>query len=169
MNSDLPFPPVTPKEYERLATFRYALRRFLRFSEEAAITAGIPPQQHQALLAIKGFVAGGQPMTVGEVAERLQIEPHSAVGLVQRLLKEGWVEKEQGLQDKRQMQLRLSARGEEVLGRLSSVHREELRRIAPQLQALLDQWVEPPASPEVGPQGQGGSQTFAGHPPSTTE
>ncbi len=135
---------MTPQEYERLATFRYALRRFLRFSEEAAIAAGIPPQQHQALLAIKGFAAGGRPISVGEMAERLQIEHHSAVGLVQRLIKEGLVEKEQGQEDKRQMLLRLSARGDEVLGKLSSVHREELRRLAPQLQTLLHQLVEPP-------------------------
>ena len=135
--------PVTPQEYERLASFRYALRRFLRFSEEAAIAAGIPPRQHQALLAIKGFAAGGQPITVGEMAERLQIEHNSAVGLVQRLIKEGLVEKEQGQRDKRQMQLRLSARGDEVLGQLSSVHREELRRIAPQLQSLLNEWSTP--------------------------
>ena len=139
MQTDPEQTPVTPSEYERLADFRYALRRFLRFSEEAAIAAGIPPQQHQALLAIKGFTESDGPMTVGRLAERLQIEPHSAVGLIQRLLKEELVQREQSLQDKRQVQLRLSARGEEILARLSSVHREELRRVAPQLQTLLEQ------------------------------
>ena len=132
---------VSPAEYARLAAFRYTLRRFLRFSEEAAIAADMPPRQHQALLAIKGFSAEDQPITVGELAERLQVEPHSAVGLVQRLLKEDLVQKQQAPQDRRQMQLRLSARGEEILANLSSVHREELRRIAPQLQTLLDQLV----------------------------
>ncbi len=136
-----PFEPtsVTQAEYERLAAFRYALRRFLRFSEDAAITAGVPPHQHQALLAIKGFSAGDEAMTVGELAERLQIAHHSAVGLVQRLIKEDLVEKQQGQRDRRQMQLRLSARGDEILARLSAVHREELRRIAPRLQTLLEQ------------------------------
>jgi DNA-binding MarR family transcriptional regulator len=131
---------VTPVEYERLASFRYALRRFLRFSEEAAIAAGVPPHQHQALLAIKGFSGQDQPITVGELAERLQIAHHSAVGLVQRLIKEDLVQKQQALQDRRQMQLRLSTHGEEILSKLSSIHREELRRIAPQLQTLLDQF-----------------------------
>ena len=130
---------VTLAEYQRLADFRYALRRFLRFSEEAAIAADIPPQQHQALLAIKGFSAGGGAITVGELAERLQIAHHSAVGLVQRLIKEDLVQKQPGEQDRRQMQLRLSPHGDEILARLSSVHREELRRIAPQLHQLLDQ------------------------------
>ena len=135
---------VTLAEYRRLADFRYALRRFLRFSEEAAIAAGIPPQQHQALLAIKGFSADAGSITVGELAERLQIAHHSAVGLVQRLIKEDLVQKQQGGQDRRQMQLRLSARGEEVLAQLSSVHREELRRIAPRLQTLLEQLADTP-------------------------
>ena len=139
MNPPPPSTQVTPAEYERLASFRYALRRFLRFSEEAAIAAGVPPHQHQALLAIKGFSADDRLITVGELAERVQIEHHSAVGLVQRLIKEELVQKQQGQQDRRQMQLRLSARGDEILAQLSSVHREERRRIAPQLQTLLDQ------------------------------
>ena len=99
---------VTPAEYQRLAAFRHALRRFLRFSEEAAIAAGIPPQQHQALLAIKSFLVGGHPVTIGVLAEQLQIEHHSAVGLVQRLIKEDLVRKHQGQQDRRQMQITLS-------------------------------------------------------------
>lgn len=136
-------PSITAAEYRRLANFRYALRRFLRFSEEAAIAADIPPHQHQALLAIKGFSVDSQSITVGELAERLQIAPHSAVGLVQRLLKEDLVQKQQGQQDRRQARLRLSPRGDEILARLSSLHREELRRIAPQLQALLEDLTAP--------------------------
>ena len=139
MNPPLPPAAVSPAEYERLAAFRYALRRFLRFSEEAAIAAGLPPQQHQALLAIKGFAADRGAITVGELAERLQIAPHSAVGLVGRLIKEDLVQKQPGQQDRRQMQLRLTPRGDQTLETLSTVHREELRRIAPQLQRLLEQ------------------------------
>ena len=127
-------------DYERLAAFRYTLRRFLRFSEEAAITAGIPPQQHQALLAIKGFRSDpARPMHVGDLAEWLQIAPHTAVGLVNRLIKEELVKKEQGTHDRRQMQLSLTSHGEAVLASLSAVHRQELRRLTPQLRKLLDQ------------------------------
>ena len=135
----LPSPVISPADYERLAAFRYALRRFLRFSEEAAIAAGIPPQQHQALLAIKGFRSEPvRPMYVGDLAEWLQIAPHTAVGLVNRLIKEELVKKEQGAHDRRQMQLSLTGRGESVLESLSRTHREEVRRLTPALRKLLD-------------------------------
>src|SRR5262245_16083828 len=75
---------VSRVEYEALAALRFGLRQFLRFSEEAAHAAGITPQKHQALLAIKGF-PGRSRVTVGELAERLQIRHHSAVGLVDRM------------------------------------------------------------------------------------
>src|SRR5260221_2588954 len=74
-------------QYETLAAFRYALRRFIRFSEKAAEVAGITPQQHQALLAIKGF-PGRDRVAVGELAERLQLHHHSTVGLIDRLVAE---------------------------------------------------------------------------------
>ena len=69
---------VTQGEYQALASLRYSLRQFLHFSEQAAGEAGLTPQQHQALLAIKGF--GGAQLTIGELAERLQLRHHSAVG-----------------------------------------------------------------------------------------
>ena len=138
-------PMVSQADYERLAAFRYAMRRFLRFSEEAAIAAGIPPQQHQALLAIKGFRSeGAQPMYLGDLAEWLQIAPHTAVGLVNRLVKEELVNKEQGTRDRRQMQLSLTEHGESVLESLSVTHREELRCLTPQLRQLLDQIADEP-------------------------
>ena len=74
-------------QYEALAAFRHALRKFLRFSETAAQAAGVTPQQHQALLAIKGF-PGRDQVTVGELAERLQLRHHSVVGLIDRLVLE---------------------------------------------------------------------------------
>ena len=127
---------VTDAEYQALANFRYALRRFLRFSEDAAHEAGLAPQQHQALLAIKGF-RDESPMTIGELAERLQIRHHSAVGLVDRLGSEGLVARKQSKTDRRQVHLTLTARGEAVLERLSAQHREELRRAGPEIADLL--------------------------------
>ena len=81
---------VTQTEYELLAAFRYALRQFLRFSEEAAKGIGMTPQQHQALLAIKGF-PGRDRVTIGELAERLQLEPQKVAGLIRRLEDDGFL------------------------------------------------------------------------------
>ena len=128
--------PVTKAEYETLAAFRYALRQFLRFSEEAAQTVGLAPQQYQALLAIKGF-PGRDRILIGELAERLQIRHHSAVGLVDRLVAQGLVAREQAQTDRRQVYVVLTEHGADVLGRLAAVHRDELRHIGPQLNALL--------------------------------
>lgn len=127
---------VTDAEYQALANFRYALRRFLHFSEDAAHQAGLAPQQHQALLAIKGWPDPNQ-MTVGQLAERLQIRHHSAVGLVDRLVAEKLVTRSQSKTDRRQVNLELTEQGEAVLERLSAQHREELRRAGPEIESLL--------------------------------
>lgn len=127
---------LTKSQYEDLAEFRFALRHFLKFSEDAATDAGITPQQHQALLAIKGF-PGRDHVTVGELAERLQIKHHSAVGLVDRLVTEQLVMRESSDADRRSVNVRLTTHGEEVLSLLSSAHREQLRRIGPELHRLL--------------------------------
>jgi DNA-binding MarR family transcriptional regulator len=123
-------------DYERLAEFRYLLRQFLIFSEQAAERAGLTAQQHQALLAIKGFGAA-QPLTVGELAGRLGIKPHSAVGLVDRLLAKSLVRRQAGAHDRRQVMLALTAQAERLLARLSAAHRAELERLAPLLRTLL--------------------------------
>jgi DNA-binding MarR family transcriptional regulator len=128
-------------QYELLAAFRYALRQFLHFSEEAAHAAGITPQQHQALLAVKGF-PGRDCVTVGELAERLQLRHHSAVGLVDRLVAERLVARTPSARDRRQVYVQLTSRGENVLGRLSSTHNEQLKRIAPELILRLKQLAE---------------------------
>lgn len=128
---------VGKAEYETLAALRYALRKFLRFSEEAAHAAGLTPQQHQALLAIKGF-PGRDSITVGELAERLQLRHHSAVGLADRLVSSRWVVRKQDTVDRRQVYLSLSARGETVLQELSAAHKEQLRRVGPEIGQLLD-------------------------------
>lgn len=126
----------TKADYEMLAEFRYSLRQFLRFSENAAKEAGLTPQQHQALLAIKGF-PGRDFVTVGELAERLQIRHHSAVGLADRLAKENLVVRTRNPKDHRQVYLQLTRVGESILEKLSSTHRTELRRIARQIDLIL--------------------------------
>jgi DNA-binding MarR family transcriptional regulator len=121
-------------DYRHLAEFRYFLRQFLSFSEEAARAAALSPQQHQALLAIRGF---GGKLTVGELAERLAIKPHSAVGMADRLVESGLVVRQPGSRDRRQVMLSLTRAGQRKLEKLSKAHREELKRLAPLLKALL--------------------------------
>jgi DNA-binding MarR family transcriptional regulator len=123
-------------DYRLLAEFRYGLRQFLAFSEEAALKAGLAPQQHQALLAIKGF-AGRDDPTIGQLAERLLIRHHSAVGLVDRLVDGGFLRRNAGEEDRRRVSLSLTPKGEAVLAKLSSAHRAELRRMTPLLKPLL--------------------------------
>ena len=128
--------PVSKGEYEVLAAFRYALRQFMHFSEEAALSMGLTPQQHQALLAVKGF-PGRDRVTIGELAERLQIKHHSAVGLVNRLVTQGLMVREADEQDRRQVFVSVTDYGEDVLAKLSVAHREELNRIGPHLNQLF--------------------------------
>ncbi len=123
-------------EYETLADLRYSLRQFLHFSEEAAHGAGLTPQQHQALLAIKGF-PGNRNITIGELAERLQVRHHSAVGLVDRLVLKKFVVRKQHTPDRRQVDLALTELGDSMLEKLSAAHKEQLRRIGPRIESLL--------------------------------
>jgi DNA-binding MarR family transcriptional regulator len=127
---------VTQAEYETLAAFRYALRRFLHFSEKEAKAAGVTPQQHQALLAIKGF-PGRERVTIGEFAERLQLRHHSAVGLVDRLVAKKLALRLKSEGDSRQVFVRLAERGEKVLEKLSAAHRQQLKQIGPELARAL--------------------------------
>jgi DNA-binding MarR family transcriptional regulator len=128
---------ISKEHYFMLAEFRYALRQFLRFSENAAHGASLTPQQHQAMLAIKGF-PGPDHIKIGELAERLQILHHSAVGLVDRLVAQRHVRRLHDRTDRRQVRVALTARGEAALEKLSESHREELRRIGPRLNHLLE-------------------------------
>ncbi len=129
---------ISKADYETRAAFRYTLRQFLHFSEEAAEAVGLTPQQHQALLAIRGF-PGRDRVTVGELAERLQVRHHSAVGLVDRLAAQGLVTRELAENDRRQVYVALTANGLSILERLSAVHRAELHRMGPQISQLLAQ------------------------------
>ena len=124
--------PVTQPDYQAMAEFRHQIRRFLRFSEEAARQAGLEPQQYLMLLALKGL-PDGRRGRIGEVAERLQIQHHSTVELVDRLEKRGMVRRRRSEADRREVLLELTPRGEKLLRDLALYHREELREVAPSL------------------------------------
>lgn len=115
-------------DYEALAAFRYALRRFLRFSEEGARAAGLTPQQHQLLLAVKGH-PGREWVSITELAEALQIRHHAAVGLVDRCEGARLIRRTPDPQDRRQVRVFLTAKGERILGRLSNRNRRELETL----------------------------------------
>lgn len=127
--------PLTKQDFEALARFRFGIRRYLRFSEETVRRHGVTPQQYQLLLALKGF-PGRDWATVGEVAERLQLRHHSVVELVDRAQRSGLVERAPHPEDTRAVRVVLTGDGERILGRLSALHRDELRR--------LDAILEPP-------------------------
>lgn len=127
---------LTPADYVQLAEFRYLLRRFLVFSEDSAIKAGLTAQQHQALLAIKGFAAP-EHITTGELAERLHIRHHSAVGLIDRLAVKRLIKRRSAPHDRRRVRIELTAAAEALLADLSETHHDELRGLAPVLRELL--------------------------------
>jgi len=129
--------PITQHEYERLAAFRYALAQFLAFSQAASAAAGLTPRQYQALLALKGH-GGAQALTIGELAERLQVHHHSAVGLVDRLAALGLASRVTGQGDRRRVHVVATAKGERRLARLAAAHRDELGQVAQRLQGVLD-------------------------------
>ena len=123
-------------EYRALARFRHLIRGFLQFSEEAARTENLEPQQHQMLLVIR---AGDDPAgpTIGAVAEQLFIRHHSAVGLADRLEEHGLIHRVRQEGDRRQVRLQLTPRGAALLEHLSQSHHAELRKSAPGLVAAL--------------------------------
>ena len=127
--------PLTDADFATLSSFRYALRRFQQFSADAAADAGLTPQQHQALLAIRA--SEGREMLVGALAERLMLKPHSATELINRVEKIGLVARAAGETDRRQVAVRLTAKGEQLLNGLSEAHRAELRRLKPLLGELM--------------------------------
>jgi DNA-binding MarR family transcriptional regulator len=129
------------EEYRAFAEFRHVLRRFINFSEMAARSAGIEPQQHQLLLALKGLPADLRP-TIGTLAERLQLRHNSTVELAQRSIESGLVQRRSSPHDGREVLLSITARGERLLQKLSFEHRTEMRSAAPALirtlHALID-------------------------------
>ena len=127
---------LTKADYELLAAFRYALRKFVGFSENAAIANGVSPQQYQTLLAIEGF-PGRNWVTIGELAEQMRIAHHSAVGMVDRMEGLGLLKRASSEQDRRRIQVSLTRKGHYILEKLYRIHRAELRSVGPQLAALL--------------------------------
>lgn len=127
---------ITANDYQALAEFRYQIRRYLRFSERAARDAGVEPQQHQLMLAVKGMPEDTQA-TISEIAERLQIQHHSAVELVDRLVQRGLVSRKRGSEDRRQVLVNLTAKGEKLLRDLALHHRDELKTAGPDLVGSL--------------------------------
>jgi len=120
---------LTKEDFETLSEFRYQLRRFLRFSEEAAQSEGLTPLQYQLLLQIKG-APGRDWASVGELAERLQAQHHGTVALINRCEAAGLVERRAAEQDRRLVQVHLTAEGERRLHRLAGLHREELASLS---------------------------------------
>jgi DNA-binding MarR family transcriptional regulator len=126
---------MSEAEYEALAAFRYSLRQFLRFSEEAARRAGITPQQYLALIAVRGLPGR---VTVSELAERLQIRHHSAVGLIDRMVQQGLMVRQPDEADRRQVFVSLTPRGVDLLAPLAAAHRDQLQRLSSDMRAVLD-------------------------------
>ena len=127
---------LTLSDYQALAEFRYQIRHFLHFSEQVVKKAGLERGQYQLMLAIKGMPAGVRPR-IRELANRMQIQHHSAVDLVNRLEAGGFVHRMRAQDDRREVLLALTAKGEKVLGELAFHHHEELRSAGPELVAAL--------------------------------
>ena len=123
-------------DYARLAAFRQGLREFLRFSEEAADRVGLLTQHYQAMLVLRACPEGFT-VTINDLARQLMIKHNSAVGLVDRLAKQGLVRRSVSASDRRKVELQLSARGRQVLAKLAANHRRELGRIGPELKRLI--------------------------------
>lgn len=123
------------RDYQTLANFRHTLRRFLKFSEEAASKAGLTPQQHQALLLVRA--SQKRTVTVGSLADWLHIKPHSAAELSSRLETAGLIHRREDPEDRRRMLLTLSDQGQEKLQSLTQVHRQELQHLKEPVRELL--------------------------------
>jgi DNA-binding MarR family transcriptional regulator len=119
---------LTKRDFEALARFRAGIRRYLRFSEETVRRHGVTPQHYQLMLALKGF-PGREWATVRELADQLQLRHHSVVELVDRAQAQGLVERGPHPADARAVRVSLTGDGERLLGRLSALHRDELRRM----------------------------------------
>ncbi len=131
----------TQADYEALSEFRYQIRCFLEFSQDAAKAIGLVPQQHQALLAIRGY-PGGAPVAIGDLAERLRVKHHTAVGLIDRLVAAELVKRVVDPADHRRILLKLTRRAEKYLADLSAAHLGELSRIEPLLTQIFSRYAK---------------------------
>jgi DNA-binding MarR family transcriptional regulator len=132
---------IVQPNFNAMAELRYQIRRFLRFSENAARQAGIEPQQHQLLLAIRGLPEGLKP-TVGVLAERMQLLHHSTVELIDRLVDRGFLSRLRATDDRRQVLVKLTHAGEQFLEKLSLHHLEELQSVGPTFVKVLHSLIE---------------------------
>ena len=128
--------------YQRLAGFRHHIRQFLQFSEEAARSHGIEPQQHQLLLAIKGLPENIRP-TISALSARLCLRHHSTVELINRLEERGAIARRHSEEDRRKVLIELTPQGEQILRQLSLLHWQELQTTGPALLEALEQIVKP--------------------------
>jgi DNA-binding MarR family transcriptional regulator len=135
-NNHLPEDRFSDHDYRAIAAFRARLREFLRFSEESARSAGISPQQHQLLLAVRGYDGPGEP-TIGELAEALQIRHHSCVGLIDRMEAMALVQRLPSPDDARKVLVRLTLAGQRVLAQLTDAHQREYQQLHDVIEALL--------------------------------
>jgi DNA-binding MarR family transcriptional regulator len=137
-----PTAKVALADYRALAAYRYEIRKFLAFSERAARAAGVEPQQHQLLLAVRGLPEGQRP-TIGRIAERLCVEHHTAVALVDKLERRSLVRRERSAEDRREVLVHLTEAGDDLLRGLSAQHKAQLRTAGPDmvtaLLSILDQ------------------------------
>ena len=131
----MPSDAKTPN-FQAMAELRYQIRRFLRFSENAARQAGIEPQQHQLLLAVRGLPDGVRP-TISALAERMQLQHHSTVELIDRLADRGLLCRLRATDDRRQVLVKLTQEGEEFLKTLSLHHLQELQSVGPRFVSIL--------------------------------
>ena len=132
--------PLSKRDFEKLADFRYQIRKFVRFSEQLALKHGIKPQQYQLLLQIRGY-PGRDWATVGELAERLQSQHHGVVALISRCEKLGLVERRRSSEDKRRIEIRLLVKGDKLVNKVARLHRAELlslqgRFVVPDIRAF---------------------------------
>lgn len=128
-------------DFKAMAELRYQIRKFIRFSENAARSAGIEPQQHQLLLAVRGLPDGAKP-TIGVLAERMQLQHHSTVELIDRLVDRGFLCRLRATEDRRQVLVKLTHEGEEFLQKLSLHHLEELQSAGPTFVKVLNSLIE---------------------------
>jgi DNA-binding MarR family transcriptional regulator len=135
-------------DFKAMAELRYQIRRFLRFSENAAREAGIEPQQHQLLLSVRGLPDNLKP-TVGVLAERMQLQHHSTVELIDRLADRGFLCRLRATDDRRKVLVKLTHDGEEFLDKLSLHHLQELQSSGPKFVKILQTLIDDIQSPSL--------------------
>ena len=121
------------KDYVALGAFRYAMRKFLRFSKDVlAAQAKLTPEQYEALLAIKAS-SRSDGMTIGEISERLQVKHHTAVSLLDKLEARKLATRKRAATDRRNVNVQITKGGASLLARLAAIHRRELQRLSPEI------------------------------------